>query len=86
MRESEIEFHESFFSCLPVCLIIFDSESRTRLFLHEKSSRLPAGWTSSTSPFSNLEPENPRIDEFYVVQERLAKDFKAPKFRQGSSG
>ena len=32
-----------------------------------------------TSPFTILEPHNPRIDEFHVIQERRASDFKAPK-------
>ena len=39
-----------------------------------------------TSPFTVLEPQNPWIDEFYVVQKRLAPDFKAPKSWKGSSG
>ena len=32
-----------------------------------------------TSPFTIFEPQNPWIDEFYVVQERRATDLKAPK-------
>ena len=32
-----------------------------------------------TNPFAILEPQNPWIDEFYVVQERHATDFKAPR-------
>ena len=32
-----------------------------------------------TSPFAIKEPQNPWIDEFYVVQERRATDFEAPK-------
>ena len=32
-----------------------------------------------TSPFPILKPQNPWIDEFYVVAERRATDFKAPK-------
>ena len=39
-----------------------------------------------TSPFIILEPENPWIDEFYVVPESRATDFKAPKLWKGSSG
>ena len=39
-----------------------------------------------TSPFTILEPQNPWIDEFYVVQKRRATDFKAPKLWKGSSG
>ena len=39
-----------------------------------------------TSPFTILEPQNPWIDEFYVVQERRTTDFKALKLRKGSSG
>ena len=39
-----------------------------------------------TSPFQILEPLYPWIDEFYVVQERRATDFKAPKLGNGSSG
>ena len=35
-----------------------------------------------TNLFTNLE----RIDEFYVVQERRATDFKAPKLGKGSLG
>ena len=31
-----------------------------------------------TSPFTILEPQNPWIGEFYVVQERRAMDFRAP--------
>ena len=31
-------------------------------------------------PFTVLEPQNPRIDEFHLV-----KDFKAPKLGKGSS-
>ena len=33
-----------------------------------------------------LDPQNPLIDEFYVVQERRAMDFKAPKLAKGLSG
>ena len=40
----------------------------------------------TTSPFTILKPLNPRIDEFYVVQERRTADFKAPKLGKGSSG
>ena len=32
-----------------------------------------------TNPFAILEPQNPWIDDFYVVQERHATDFKAPR-------
>ena len=39
-----------------------------------------------TSLFTVLEPQNPWIDEFYVVQERLATNFKASKLGKGSSG
>ena len=39
-----------------------------------------------TSPYTTLEPQNPRIDEFYVVRELRATDFKAPKLGKGSSG
>ena len=39
-----------------------------------------------TSPFTILEPHNPRIVEFYAVQERRATNFKAPKLWRGSSG
>ena len=35
---------------------------------------------------SHLEPQNPWIDEFNVVQEHCATDFKAPKLGKGSSG
>ena len=38
------------------------------------------------SLFTILESQNPLIDEFYVVQERRAMDFKAPKLWKGSSG
>ena len=38
-----------------------------------------------TSSFTILEPQNPWIDKFYLVQERCAMDFKAPKLRKGSS-
>ena len=39
------------------------------------------------SPFTVLEPQNPWIDQFYVVQERRATDyFKASKLCKGSSG
>ena len=38
-----------------------------------------------TSPFTVLELQNPWIDEFYVVQERRATDFKVPKSWKGSS-
>ena len=31
------------------------------------------------SPFAILKPQNPWIDEFYVVQESRAEDFKAQK-------
>ena len=42
--------------------------------------------TYPTSPFPILEPENPWIDEFYVVQEeRRATDFKASKIVKKSS-
>ena len=39
-----------------------------------------------TSSFPILEPQNPWIDKFYVVQQRRATDFKAPKLWKGSSG
>ena len=39
-----------------------------------------------TSPPTILEPQNPRIVEFYVVQERRATDFNAPKLGKVSSG
>ena len=39
-----------------------------------------------TNSFSTLELQNPWIDEFYVVQESRATDFKAPKLWKGSSG
>ena len=39
-----------------------------------------------TSPFTTFEPQNPQIDEFCVVQERRATDFKAPKLWKGWSG
>ena len=42
--------------------------------------------THPDEPFPNLEPQSPLIDEFYLVQERRAKDFKAPKLWKGSSG
>ena len=32
-----------------------------------------------TNPFPILEPQNPLIDEFYVVQNPRTTDFKAPK-------
>ena len=38
-----------------------------------------------TSPFTILEPQNPWIDEFYIVQERRVTDFKALKLWKGSS-
>ena len=39
-----------------------------------------------TNSFTILEPEDQEIGEFYVVQERRATDFEAPKLRKGSSG
>ena len=39
-----------------------------------------------TSPFTILEPQNPWIDEFYVVPERPAADFIALKLQKSSSG
>ena len=39
-----------------------------------------------TSPFTILEPQNPWINEFYVVQKRRATDFKATKLWKDSSG
>ena len=39
-----------------------------------------------TSPFPILEPRNPCIDKFYVVQERHTMDFEALKLENGSSG
>ena len=39
-----------------------------------------------TSPFTILEPQNPWIDEFYVVRERRTTDFEHPKLGKGSSG
>ena len=35
-----------------------------------------------TSPFPMLEPPNPWIGEFYVVQERRETDFKARKLKK----
>ena len=43
-------------------------------------------YTYPTSLFPILEPRNPWIDGFNVVQERRATDFKAPKLWKGSSG
>ena len=44
-----------------------------------------AGKTRRTvSPI--LEPRDQEIDEFYVVQERRATDFEAPRLGKGSSG
>ena len=39
-----------------------------------------------TSLFPIQEPQNPWIDVFYEVQERLATDYKATKLGKGSSG
>ena len=39
-----------------------------------------------TSPFTIFEPQNPWIDEFYLMQERRATYFKALKLWKGSSG
>ena len=39
-----------------------------------------------TSPFTIWELHNQEIVEFYVVQKRLATDFKAVKFWKGRSG
>ena len=39
-----------------------------------------------TSPFTILEPQNPGIDKFYVIQERRTTDFRAAKLGKGSSG
>ena len=36
--------------------------------------------------FTILEPRDQEIDEFYLVQERRATDFEAPKLGKGSSG
>ena len=38
------------------------------------------------NPFSILEPQDQEIREFYVVQERRATNFEAPKLWKGSSG
>ena len=43
------------------------------------------GLSYPTSPFPILEPQNPWIDEFDLVREHRATDFKAPKLRKGSS-
>ena len=42
--------------------------------------------TCPTRPFPIIEPQNPGMDEIYVVQERRATDFKDPKLWKGSSG
>ena len=39
-----------------------------------------------TNPFTILEPRDQEIGEFYLVQERRATDFEAPKLGKGSSG
>ena len=39
-----------------------------------------------TSLFTILEPQNPWIDEFYIVQNRRATSFDAPILLKGSSG
>ena len=41
---------------------------------------------SPTNPFIILEPRDQEIGEFYVVEERRATDFEAPKLWKGSSG
>ena len=37
----------------------------------------------AASPFTIIEPQNPWIDEFYVVQERCATDFRSSKIVKG---
>ena len=44
------------------------------------------GPPSPMSPFTIIEPQNPWIDEFRIVWERIATDFKATKLGKGSSG
>ena len=39
-----------------------------------------------TGPFTISKPENQKIGVFYVVQERCARDFDAPKLRKGRPG
>ena len=39
-----------------------------------------------TGPFTILEPLNPRIDKFYVIQKRRATDFKSSIFVKGLTG
>ena len=54
--------------------------------VHGLSGRRSGRRRSPTSPFTILETQNPWIDEFYVVQEHRATNFKALKLRKGSSG
>ena len=42
-------------------------------------STTPATTAPPTIPFTILEPQNPWIGKYYVVQERCVTDFKAPK-------
>ena len=55
-----------------------------------KLENVPSGCLAAyiypTSPFTILEPQDQDIVEFYVVQERRATDFKAPKLWKGLSG
>ena len=65
-----------------------------RLRICERANResLPATRRNCNSkinpagPFPILEPQNPWIDEFHVVQECHATDFKTPKLWKGRSG
>ena len=50
---------------------------------HLRKSRTPV---SPASSVKMLEPKNPWIDKFYVVQERRAMDFDAQKSGKNSSG
>ena len=47
---------------------------------------VPRSRRNPTNPFTFLEPRDQEIDEFYLVQERRATDFEAPKLGKGSSG
>ena len=56
--------------------------SRVYPFLHKKNCQTEAPkncfWSLKSLPV--LEPENPRIDEFYKVQGRRATNINAPIF------
>ena len=60
---------------LPVCPPYIQTVQRTTRLAY-----------NPMSPYPIWELRNPWIDEFYVVQERRATEFKAPKLGKGSSG